>query len=222
MRQFILLIAFLAFSKASFSDPRVSEDLPSTINANDKFLFYSHGFIVEGTNTNPVHPRWGEYDFPAITTHFLSSSYHLLARHRPSGIAPKRYAAKLAAEIQQLLDNGVPPQHIAVMGFSRGGALSILATDIVANSDINLIVLAGCAGLISQNPDVALRANVLSIYETSDQVGSCEFVRQRQSVESAFTEHAISTGKEHGAFYQPYDAWTRIVKAWLKQQGIMP
>lgn len=56
--------------------------------------------------------------------------------------------------------------------------------------------------------------DLLSIYEISDQVGSCNFMKERSN-EMNFTELSISTGKEHGAFYLPREEWLVPLKQWL-------
>ena len=42
----------------------VFETFPNEIKPDEKYVFYSHGYIVEGSNPKPVHPEWGIYDFP--------------------------------------------------------------------------------------------------------------------------------------------------------------
>ena len=79
------LIISLFFSSLSFAGD-VYDIFPEQINAEEKYVFYSHGFIVEGTNTRPKHQRWGVYDFPAIKASLADSEYHLIAYHRPEGI----------------------------------------------------------------------------------------------------------------------------------------
>jgi hypothetical protein len=56
---------------------------------------------------------------------------------------------------------------------------------------------------------------VFSIYETSDIVGSCQFLINQSSDVSSFNEISISTGKEHGAFFKPISEWVKPVKKWL-------
>ncbi|WP_257171975.1 hypothetical protein [Colwellia sp. M166] len=56
---------------------------------------------------------------------------------------------------------------------------------------------------------------VHSIYETSDMVGSCQFLINQSSNVSSFNEISISTGKEHGAFFKPISEWVKPVKNWL-------
>jgi hypothetical protein len=61
---------------------------------------------------------------------------------------------------------------------------------------------------------MTLGGNLLSIYETSDELGSCGRLAARSHLES-FKEVPISTGKKHGAFFQPLPVWIRPLKAWI-------
>ncbi len=70
-------------------------EFPDEIDANAKYVIYSHGYIVEGTNPRPVHPRWGVYDFPRIKDAIRDESYHLIAHHRPQESNPIEFAEKL-------------------------------------------------------------------------------------------------------------------------------
>ena len=190
---------------------------PDKVNPEQGYLFYSHGFIVEGENETPVHPRWGTYDFPGIKQTLAPLEQNVIAFHRPAGTDPHKYSKQLAAQVSSLLDKGVAPENITLAGFSRGGALSILASHHLKNDRINVVILAGCAGLIKKHPEIKLYGRILSIYETSDQVGSCQFLLDRREVSLNVREIAISTGKEHGAFYRPVKPWVEPLADWLKE-----
>ena len=192
-------------------------ELPAKIEVNAKYVFYSHGFIVEGTNERPVHKAWGVYDFPAVKKALVDKDHHLIAFHRAKKTEPYQYAKSLANQVRKLIKAGVGAENITVMGFSRGGAITIATSNELANSKVNFIILAGCGGFIAKNPAMKLHGRVLSIYETSDQVGSCQYVVDRSKAISTFEEIAISTGKSHGAFYRPIDEWLTPVKQWLKR-----
>ena len=57
------------------------------------------------------------------------------------------------------------------------------------------------------------------MYETSDSVGSCnKVVARNPDAVVSYQEIAISTGKDHGAFYRPIPEWIVPVKKWLKSQ----
>ncbi|GAA5218508.1 alpha/beta hydrolase [Corallincola platygyrae] len=196
------------------------DSFPEQINENGKYVFYSHGFIVEGTNPTPVHDRWGVYDFPAIKAALADSDYHLIAYHRPKGTDPFAHAQRLANDVGRLLKSGVPANQITIMGFSRGAFITALTSHNLEQTPVNTILLAGCGRIISSKyADIKMNGAFLSVYETSDGAGSCDKLRNRSSRITSFDEWSISTGKEHGAFYRPIPEWVGPVKQWIKEKS---
>lgn len=206
------------FSTYSWATSLYTE-FPDKINGNEKYVFYSHGLIVEGDDSTPMHSRWGKYDFPAVKAALSDDGYNLIAYHRAKNTKPREFAKKLARDIEKLVKQGVPYENIAVLGFSRGGEITALTSHYVAQKKMKTIILAGCAGLLKSDDSISIHGNVYSIYETSDSVGSCQFLIDRSPKVQSFTEIAISTGKEHGAFYRPLDEWVVPVKRWLNGEG---
>lgn len=191
------------------------EQFPNKVDPKAKYVFYSHGKIVEGENTNPISPRWGEYKFPKVKEALSSDNYSLIAYHRPKGTKPKEFALKLSADIEKLITLGVKPQNISLVGFSRGGEITILTSNNLKNPKVNIILLASCASFMKGRDIFKVYGNVYSIYETSDMVGSCQFLIDQSPNVSSFKEISINTGKEHGAFFTPIPEWIKPVKSWL-------
>ena len=212
--KFSLLISIL-FSSLSFAGD-VYDKFPEEINANEKYVFYSHGFIVEGKNPTPVNPRWGMYDFPEIKKVLSDDSYNLIAYHRPKDTDPRVFAKNLAENAKTLINKGVKAENITFIGFSRGGAITVLTSNYLASDKVNFVILAGCSKFVKNNPDLKVFGHVFSVFETSDGVGSCQFLIDRSKGVKTFEEISISTGKEHGAFYNPLPEWIIPVKKWLK------
>jgi Phospholipase/Carboxylesterase len=215
---FILLITMGIAIMTNITGAQAGElftQFPKTINANEKYVFYSHGYIVEGSNPTPVHPRFGIYDFPAIKTALAASDFNLIAYHRPANTNPEQWANKLADDVHALMAAGVPPQNITLLGFSRGGMITALASSNLALEKLNTILMASCGGWINARPKLKLAGRVLSIYETSDRFGTCKKLIERSENVTLFTEIAISTGKEHGAFFTPRKEWVDPVLKWI-------
>jgi predicted alpha/beta superfamily hydrolase len=211
---FILLTCCNVFATSIYSQ------IPDSINPNANYIFYSHGYIVEGKNPKPVHPNWGEYDYPSILEALSGLDAVIISEHRAARSDPFNHATKLQTLVKQLIDVGVTPRNITLVGFSRGGFITALASSNINNPDINYVILAACTTSLLKNKDVALTGHVLSIYETSDSVGSCEeVIKRKPQAVSSFKEKAISTGEEHGAFYRPIDAWMEPLKSWFNTHG---
>ncbi len=96
-------------------------DFPKEIHPNERYVFYSHGKIVEGTNEKPVSPEFGEYDFPAIKQAlFGNGGFNLIAYHRPKDVDMDLSADLLASWVRKLIDAGREAvSHYADRIFSR-------------------------------------------------------------------------------------------------------
>lgn len=193
----------------------IYDRFPDSIHATERYVIYSHGMIVEGDDPKPVSPKYGQYDFPAIKQSlFREGGFNLIAYQRPKS-SDDSYADMLKSWVRRLVDSGVKPSRITLVGFSRGAQLTALASSALASAGINTALLAICEnGEVSQAPGLTLGGNLLSIYETSDELGSCATLAAASHLKS-FTEVPISTGKKHGAFFQPLPDWIRPLKAWI-------
>ena len=104
-----------------------------------------------------------------------------------------------------MIDHGVPAAHIAVVGFSKGGAIVQLISARLDIPDLRYVLLAACPGP-GQGPQ-KLHGRVLSIRERSDSVSSCAPLFERSKASATTSERVIAIGGGHGAFYRPQDAW---------------
>lgn len=218
MRHKAVLSAFIFLFSSLGYGGEIYARFPEKINPSDEYVFYSHGYIVEGLNPTPVHERWGKYDFPAVKEGLSDPSYHLIATHRPANTDPFTYAEHLSHQVTQLLERGVPAKNISLVGFSRGGFITAITSSYLKNKEINFVILAACTSGLASREEIAVHGHLFSVYETSDSVGSCdEVVARAASFVSSYTEVSISTGKEHGAFFTPKKEWLQPVKSWLKR-----
>jgi hypothetical protein len=190
-------------------------EFPQTIDADGRYVFYSHGFIVEGTNPTPEHPRFGTYDFPAIKNALVTGDFNLIAYHRPAGTNPAAFAKNLAGDVKRLVAGGVNPAHITLLGFSRGSMITAMANSNLAMPKLNTVLMAICGNWIARRADMKLAGRILSVFETSDRFGTCQALIDQSPAVTSFTEIAISTGKAHGAFFTPRKEWLEPVLAWI-------
>lgn len=196
----------------------VYETFPNEIRPNERYVIYSHGLIVEGDDPKPVHPTRGVYDFPAIKQAlFLDGNFNLIAHQRPKNTEISAYVSILESWVRRLVAAGVKPSRITLVGFSRGGHLTAYASGRLADLGLNTAIMGACSnGDIVRDPPLTLGGNFMSIYETTDSVLSCERIAQRSRLAS-FEEIAISTGKEHAAFFQPLPQWVDPLKQWIQK-----
>jgi hypothetical protein len=213
---------FLFISLPCFAG-QLYTDFPKDVDSTQHYVFYSHGYIVEGNNQKPVHPRFGIYDFPAIKQALSSSKFNLIAYHRPKNTQPKLFSKKLANDVKKLIKMNVPAKNITLLGFSRGGFITALASSRLSSENfatsLNTILMASCGEWINQMPQIKLSGSVLSIYETSDSFSSCQLLIKQSPNVVSFKEVAITTGKQHGAFFSPRKQWLNPVIDWINRHS---
>ena len=210
------LIALCLLIPIGTEAAEIYDKFPDTIHPEERYVIYSHGFIVEGTDPRPISPKYGQYDFPAIKQAlFKDGGFNLIAYQRPKDPNTDAYAETLKSWVKRLRAAGVKPSRITLVGFSRGAQLTAIASSDLAAEGINTALMAICAdGDVDHQPPLILGGNFLSIYETSDQLGSCSKLAARSHLTS-FKEVTLSTGKAHGAFFQPLQDWLLPLKAWI-------
>ena len=119
--------------------------------------------------------------------------------------------------VRRLLAAKVAPGRITLVGFSRGGQITALASSRLTSAGINTAILAACSkGDLVQVPPIVMGGHLLSIYEPTDVMGSCATLAGRSRLAS-FEEAAISTGLQHGAFYRPLPEWMGPLRAWIEK-----
>src|SRR5580692_3918162 len=76
--------AFFGLFPLSGGAADIYAHFPDTIHANERYVIYSHGLIVEGDNPKPISPKFGQYDFPGIKLALFSGGgFNLIAYQRP-------------------------------------------------------------------------------------------------------------------------------------------
>jgi hypothetical protein len=213
MRKLIaLLVAASLCGAALAQDPLLQPD-PARY-----YLFYLHGRIIEDGDLRPRHPAWGVYDYPAVVDALGSRGDVVVSEQRPRDTDIADYAAKVRAQVRELVQAGVPQSHISVVGFSKGGTIAILVSAGMPRkfSGISYVFLGACTDWVSERPDLSLTGRALSIYEASDETTiSCRGLAEHARDLAASSEVTIDTGAEHGAFYTPRKAWLAPTLQWV-------
>jgi hypothetical protein len=191
-------------------------DFPAAIHADERYVIYSHGLIAEGDDPRPISPKFGQYDLPGIKQAlFKEGGFNLIAYQRPKNADFGDYVETLRVWVKRLLNAGVRPSHISLVGFSRGAQATAYASSDLSVYGINTALLGICTdGDLKRDPPLILGGYLLSIYESSDEAGTCAALAARSHLAS-FEEVAISTGKKHGAFFQPVPDWVQPLKSWI-------
>ncbi len=189
----------------------------SAVHADDKtYIIYLHGRIIEEQGTTPTHPEYGLYDFPAVVAALGSRGAEVIADVREPGADMYEHAGKTISKIEQLINHGVAPGNIVVVGFSKGGGIAINVSSFLGRKDLRYVILASCHPAYADLDHYRLTGKVLSIFESSDELAySCREFAEREPRPTSFDELEISTGKRHGAFYQPRREWIGPLLDWI-------
>ena len=163
----------------------------------------------------PTHPRYGTYHYAAILQAFSDRGFTVISEARPSGTRPDVYADHVVAQVRRLLDKGVPEDHVTVVGFSKGGVIALLASQIIGRDQVTWIIQGGCGPWIEKMPDFVPAGRILSQIDGADDVAqSCSAVFLRMPEGSVSDENTLELGSGHGAFYTVNPEWFEPAVEW--------
>lgn len=190
---------------------------PAQGQAPSKYVFYLHGRIIEEGGRRPTHPTYGTYEYDAILDSLRQPGFTVLSDQRPPGIGVDSFATQVIQQIDSLLRRGVSPEDITVIGFSRGGAIAILASSRLQNPALSWVFIGACGPWAFDRPEIRVTGRILSLYETSDSLGvSCAPLFERSGAGSRVREIPVTLGLGHGTFFQPRAAWLAPARAWAR------
>ncbi len=189
-----------------------------TASFGQKYVFYLHGAIVEGNCDHPVSAAFGEYKYHDIVAALRNEHFNVESECRPAGTDVKEYGHKVAGQVEALLKKGVKPADITVIGASKGAMIAMYVSTFLKNAKVNFVFLSNCNGdNLGSCPDIRFYGNVLSIYESSDNVaGSCIDYKTKSTpaMLAHYKEIKLNTGLKHGYIYRPIAEWFKPVVKW--------
>lgn len=190
-------------------------DVPASPEPTKTYVIYLHGRIIENMGPRPTDSRFGLYDYPAVLEALSSRGAVVISAQRPPETDMNEYAGFVVAQVEKLIERGVPPENIVVIGFSKGGGIAMRVSSFLRRPQVRFVLLAACPGG-PLAPQIRLTGRVLSIYEASDTLaGSCRPLADQLEKPQSFKEIKIATGKLHGAFYLPLQEWLDPVLDWV-------
>ena len=173
---------------------------------------------MEDAGPRGISPRFGAYDYAGIVAALGRDGATVVSEARPAGTDARAYADKVVDEIRARLAAGVPPSHVTVIGASKGSVIATLVSTRLARRGIRYVLVADCNDWLIREFDPHLSGEVLSIYETSDEIGgSCRPLVERSPAVTRFREVALHTGLGHGLIYRPLDDWVAPALAWSRR-----
>ena len=125
----VLFVAVGGASNAQSSDStgggQVLSGMPEKVEPADRYLIYLHGRIIEDAGPHPTHPRFGTYEYAEILDTLAAAGFTVISEQREPNTNVSAFAQRVAGQAVSLIDAGVPPESITVMGFSKGGGIAI-------------------------------------------------------------------------------------------------
>ena len=191
-------------------------DVPAQPRPDARYVIYLHGRIVEEKGPRPTDERFGTYEYQQILDTLAASGATVISERRPQGTDFRAFGSHVADQVRRLRASGVPAGRIAVVGFSKGGAIAMVASALLKDPGVTFVLLGACGDWVKGRDDVDVRGRILSIYEASDELGtSCEPLFAQASAPSEHRELRIATGAGHGAFFRPRSEWLAPLSEWV-------
>ena len=196
---------------------------PTSIDPTKRYMFYLHGKIIEDQGIPAVSPEYGEYEYEAILEKLASFGFTVISEQRPKNADGMKYAGRVAGQVTELLNAGVPAKNITVVGASKGAGIAIEVSHLLENEEINFVIMGICnpdeVEFLMQNQTI-LYGNILSIYDSVDELaGSCQeiFAISKGRGLARHDEIVLHVGTGHGILYKPLDKWMIPITQWAKQ-----
>lgn len=183
------------------------------------YLFYLHGRIIEDQGINAISEKYGPYEYTQILKALEQKNIKVISEARKKDTDITSYAKQITQEIRTLLQSGVSPKNICVLGASKGSVITMLVSTQLANPAMKFILMGNCNDWVLDNFDMNLQGHILSIYEKSDEFGkSCDSIIATTASVSTFKEIALETNLGHGFLYKPLKEWIQPALTWTKEQ----
>lgn len=186
-------------------------------------LIYLHGRIIqEQQDPRPQHPRFGHYELEKILDTFRARGFTVSGEIRPKAASVGGSADAVVARVRELLESGVPPERITVLGGSMGGGIALVVSARLQNPRLRFAVLGVCLSdnvraIAAAGP--AVSGQVLAIREASDDfTRDCAPWETSDEKSLVAREIVLNTGLEHGFLYQPLADWVDPVLAWARPE----
>ncbi len=177
-------------------------------------VFYLHGRIIEVQGANAVETSngYGAYKYNDIIDSLKAQHFIVHSEVRTGATDITEYAKKITVQISDLLKSGVAAKDICVIGASKGANIALKVAELTNNSQVRYVLLAACCDDQGEN----LSGHFLSIYEQSDNCGTCLKHIVPATSDSKVSEIKLNTGLKHGFFYLPRKEWLEPSVNWAK------
>jgi len=215
MKKLITALSFFVLLSQNLSAQNSSE------LRHADYLFFLHNRFTEEMPPGAEHIEYGRSQYMEIVEEFTNAGFILMTEKRPAGTDINQYGKKITFQIDSLLKLGIPPNHITVVGISKGGYIAQIVSTLLANPNINFVFI-GCFRTqdLVNLPNINYCGNIMTIYERSDEFGVSAIERKRSSklTITRFKEIELNTGLKHGFLFRPLKEWISPTIMWGKRK----
>lgn len=195
---------------------------PSSIDPAKRYMFYLHGKIIEDQGIPAVSADYGEYQYEAILEKLASHNFTVISEQRQKNTGGMKYAERVMRQVTELLNAGVPAKSVTVVGASKGAAITIAISSLLANKELNFVLMGTCdqeAIQFTKQQRLFLYGNILTIRDSVDTfAGSCdELFSFSEGKINHHEEFVLHLGTGHGILYKPLDEWIVPAVQWAEQ-----
>jgi hypothetical protein len=218
LKMVIVVIALLVLVSGGTANAQaIYKDVPDKIDTKTRYLFYLHGRIIEIKGIRPKSERYGVYEYEKILETFKDKGFIVISEARGRNTRVSGYARKVVSQVNALLQAGVPPASITVVGASKGALIAMLMSSMLRNKDMNFVFISGCSHQILVKFDIDFWGNVLTIYDEKDELaGTCQKFFKVSTGLNKYKEIKLTVGTGHGILYRPIKEWVDPVVQWAK------
>jgi hypothetical protein len=184
-------------------------------------IYYLHGKIIEEQGRNAVSEKFGRYELDEILNQLNINNSIVHCEIRAKDTDVKLYANKISSEIDSLINLGISPKNITIIGASKGAVIAMNISDI-NTYNINYVFLAGNNDYQEKNNDWKFHGQILCFYDISDDIAGKNYNnwKEKPNYSTKFEQIEIKTNLGHGFLYKPLKEWINPTKEWIKNQCI--
>lgn len=183
--------------------------------SNEYYLFYIPGGIVLELGGNPVSEYFGKYYYDEIIDTLRARGFEVFSDIFP-GTPDSVYVSRISAQIDSLLNVGIPASHISVVGASAGAYITLEIAMHVKNPELRYAILGMCwENTYKKFEGKDLCGRFLSFYEASDPHGPCVRIFEVANCITESQEVQLNMNNSHAFLYRPYDEWVQPLTKWL-------
>lgn len=206
----------------------IHKDVPEQVDPNKRYLIYLHGAWPESHPLSEPHPKRGLFEYDKILAELAARDFEVISELRVGKPNPRKYTrTRVIPQINALLEKGIPANRITVVGFSKGGTMTLVLSAQARQPALNIVNLAGCGkgrfraayDSFLANDAAKMQGRMLSLYDQAETIaGTCKEAATL-ATRLTMTEEVLKIGKGHGSFYGPHPAWLDRIASWSAASG---